>query len=213
MATQFTLGESARCTDGSCGVVSRLILDPVARTLTHLVIEPRHRSADGRLVPVDLVEGTDAGIRLRCTMAEFDRLDPAEETELVDEPVYGEEAMIQGYTDAGEAFPSGLSGTGIGMPQASAGPHVIVNETIPSGETDFVRHERVHAVDGEIGRIEGFVVDGADHKVTHVLLKEGHLWGRKEVAIPVSAVASVENGIQLTITKEQVEKLPPRDRP
>jgi hypothetical protein len=25
--------------------------------------------------------------------------------------------------------------------------------------------------------------------VTHVLLQEGHLWGRKEVAIPITAVA------------------------
>jgi hypothetical protein len=44
--------------------------------------------------------------------------------------------------------------------------------------------------------------------VTHVLLKEGHLWGRKQVAIPVSAVASVDAGIRLNITKKQVENLP-----
>ncbi|MBV9095981.1 MAG: hypothetical protein JO132_19270 [Streptosporangiaceae bacterium] len=211
MATQFTLGQSASCTDGSCGVVSRLILDPVARTLTHLVIEPRHRSADGRLIPVDLVEGTDGQIRLRCTMAEFDQLDPAEEVEPVDAPVYGEEAAIQSYADIDGM---GIGGTisGIGAP-VSPGPYMIVSDTVPSGETDFVRHERVHAADGEIGRIEGFVVDRADRKVTHVLLAEGHLWGRKEVAIPVSAVASMENGIWLTITKDQLGELPPRDRP
>jgi hypothetical protein len=45
--------------------------------------------------------------------------------------------------------------------------------------------------------------------MTHVLLREGHLWGRKEVAIPVSAVTGVQNGIRLNITKQQVENLPP----
>jgi hypothetical protein len=45
--------------------------------------------------------------------------------------------------------------------------------------------------------------------VTHVLLQEGHLWGRREVAIPASAVTKVENGIWLSLTKEQVEGLPP----
>jgi len=45
--------------------------------------------------------------------------------------------------------------------------------------------------------------------MTHVLLQEGHLWGRKKVAIPVSAVTGVENGIRLNLTKEQVEDLPP----
>jgi hypothetical protein len=40
-------------------------------------------------------------------------------------------------------------------------------------------------------------------------LQEGHMWGRKEVAIPVSAVVSVDAGIRLNITKKQVEDLPP----
>jgi len=48
--------------------------------------------------------------------------------------------------------------------------------------------------------------------VTHVLLREGHLWGRKEVAIPVSAVTDVTDGIVLNLTKEQVEDIPPLGR-
>ena len=36
-----------------------------------------------------------------------------------------------------------------------------------------------------------------------------HLWGRKQVAIPASAVASVNSGIQLNITKKQIAELPP----
>jgi hypothetical protein len=39
---EFTLGARASCPDGFCGVVSRTILDPAARTVTHLVIGPRH---------------------------------------------------------------------------------------------------------------------------------------------------------------------------
>jgi hypothetical protein len=47
--------------------------------------------------------------------------------------------------------------------------------------------------------------------VTHVLLQEGHLRGRREVAIPISAVASTATGIQLKITKQDVQDLPPVD--
>ena len=82
-------------------------------------------------------------------------------------------------------------------------------ESLPLGETEVERHESVHAVDGEIGRVEGFVVDPADNTVTHVLLQEGHMWGRKEVAIPVSAIDSVDAGIRLNLNKQQVEDLPP----
>ena len=42
------------------------------------------------------------------------------------------------------------------------------------------RGDPVHALDGEIGRVQGLLVDPDDHRVTHVLLEEGHLWGRKK---------------------------------
>jgi hypothetical protein len=42
-----------------------------------------------------------------------------------------------------------------------------------------------------------------------VLLKEGHLWGRKQVAIPISAVTlSGAEGIALKISKDDVRDLP-----
>jgi hypothetical protein len=45
--------------------------------------------------------------------------------------------------------------------------------------------------------------------VTHVLLQEGHFWGHKEVAIPVTAVTGVDLGVRVNLTKEQVGELPP----
>src|SRR5438045_4183547 len=79
------------------------------------------------------------------------------------------------------------------------------------GEEELEGGEPVHAVDGEIGRVAGLRVDPGSHRVTHVLLQEGHLWGRKDVVIPASAVTKVEGGIWLNLTKEQVEALPPAD--
>jgi hypothetical protein len=37
------------------------------------------------------------------------------------------------------------------------------------------------------------------------------LWGRKEVAIPIGAVTGVEAGIHLSISKQEVQDLPPVD--
>ena len=73
------------------------------------------------------------------------------------------------------------------------------------------RGEHVHATDGHIGKVQGLVIDPESHHVTHVLLQEGHLWGRKEVAIPIGAVTGVDDGIRLNITKQQVQDLPPVD--
>ena len=50
----------------------------------HLVVTPKQRHQPGRLVPVDRVDTEVGEIRLRCTIAEFGELDPAEVTELVE---------------------------------------------------------------------------------------------------------------------------------
>jgi PRC-barrel domain len=190
---QFAIGAKASCADGPCGELRRLIVDPAADTVTHLVIEPKHRQHPGRLVPLDLVDSTAGEIRLRCTIAEFDRLEPAEERELVEGPGLG----IGG--------PVGMTPYA-GIPTPAL---VVDQEIVPVGEEQVGPGEPVHALDGEIGQVQGFLVDPGDHRVTHVLLREGHLWGRKEVAIPVSAVTEVRDGIRLNMTKQQVEQLPP----
>jgi hypothetical protein len=80
---QFTIGAKASCSDGTHGEVTRVIVDPVAEAVTHLVVEPEHRRGLGRLVPIGLVDATAGQIRLRCTKAEFEKLEPAEETRFI----------------------------------------------------------------------------------------------------------------------------------
>jgi sporulation protein YlmC with PRC-barrel domain len=190
--TEFAMGTTASCSDGVCGEVSRIIVDPATRVVTHLVIEPKHGQEPGRLVPLDLVDTTTGRVRLRCTRAEFGNLDPAQESRLVE--------------NTGSSIGVGGTRTPMGI---SHDVRAVVEDVVPLGETEVGRGEHVHALDGEIGQVEGFLVDPGDHRVTHVLLQEGHLWGRKEVAIPVSAVTGVENGIRLNMTKKQIEDLPP----
>ena len=77
---RFVIGAEVSCSDGSCGQVRRVVVDPVAEAVTHLVVGPEHPHGLGRLVPVDLIDATAGEIRLRCTLAEFARLSWAKET-------------------------------------------------------------------------------------------------------------------------------------
>ena len=209
-AAQFVIGAEVSCSDGACGQVRRVVVDPVAEAVTHLVVEPEHRRDSGRLVPLDLIDATAGHIRLRCTQAEFGKLDPAEETQFI--------AGTTGYAGYGPGQVSywpyygmgvggmgrmGMSGMGSGTPSQT-----VTCDTVHAGEVEIRRGEHVQATDGDIGRVQGLVIDPGNHHVTHVLLQEGHLWGRKDVAIPVSAVASTSDGIRLSISKHEVRDLP-----
>lgn len=205
--TPFSIGAEVSCSDGACGEVSRVVVDPVARVVTHLVVEPKHRQGLGRLVPLDLVEATPGEVRLSCTLAEFEQLDSAEETQFVPGSggyaAYGPEQVL--------SWPYyGLGGAaGVQGEMVAPVSQTVTYDTVPVGEVAVRRGEHVHATDGDIGLVQGLVIDPRSHSVTHVLLQEGHLWGRKEVAIPIGAVTRVDDGIRLNITKHDVQDLPP----
>jgi len=203
--TQFTIGADVSCSDGPCGTVIRVVLNPVAEELTDLVVEPTHRQGLGRLVPLSLVDASTGEIQLRCTIAEFEKLGSAEETEFVPGTAgyaaYGPEQVL--------SWPYyGLGGMNMELETVS---QTVTYDKVPLGEVAVRRGQQVQATDGDIGRVQGLVVDPSSHHVTHVLLQEGHLWGRKEVAIPISAVADSADGIQLKISKQDVQDLPPVD--
>jgi hypothetical protein len=63
------------------------------------------------------------------------------------------------------------------------------------------------ADDHFLGEVDGFVVDGGH--ITHFVLERGHLWGKREITIPIGAVAKVENdAVSLSLSKAQVDDLP-----
>jgi sporulation protein YlmC with PRC-barrel domain len=200
--TQFRIGADASCTDGPCGDVIRVVVNPVAEVVTDLVVEPKHREGLGRLVPLDLVDvdAASGDVTLRCSLAEFEKLEAAEETHFL--PGGG---IYTGYA-TGQVFSLPYYGLGPG----NITPPVIT-DALPLGEVAVRRGEQVLATDGGIGRVQGLVIDRATHHVTHFLLQEGHLWGRKDVAIPIGAVSGIEGGIRLTLTKQEVQDLPAVD--
>jgi hypothetical protein len=213
LISELRIGAVAVCSDGYRGEVRAVVIDPVAAVVTRVVIEPEGRSGLARLVPLDLAEAeadTDDNdvraapgkLRLRVTEAEFMALDPAEET--LAEFAVGQTVPVQ-------LLPAGWRGTG--EPVARGGDILRVPEretidVIPPGDVEEHRGDHVHATDGDIGQLRGFRLDPASGRVTHVLLGEGHLWGRKEVAIPFDKIAGFDDGISLSLTRRQVADLP-----
>ena len=196
---RFTIGGEVSCTDGPCGTLTRMVLDPVADVVTHLIVQPRREHEPAKLVPVELVDSAADEIRLKFASADFYTLDPAKEEQFIasdnDVPDYRTTDTV--------AWPYfGYRG---------ARGHLEADDAIPPGEVEVQRGERVNATDGHIGQVEGLVIDPESHHVTHVLLQEGHPWGRKQVTIPIGTVTRVAERIEVNLTKQQVRDLPEVD--
>lgn len=191
---EFTIGGPVRCSDGAAGTLVALIADPVRTAVAHVAVEPAHRPGEARLVPIGTVASADgSGVTLSCTLEELAALPAFRDVEFIPySPEFG---------DLGAA----LAVPYYGLPPTDM--PVLVDD-VPAGEVEIRRHDPVQATDGGIGRVEGLVVS-AEGAITHVLLQEGHLWGRREVAIPVSAVERIDvEGVHVRMSKDEIGDLP-----
>jgi hypothetical protein len=149
-STEFIIGSSVSCSDGPSGELTRVVVDPAARSVTHLVVGPPHRGGTSRLVPVRLAGAGTAAIHLRCTMSQFEGLQVAEETQIVPgalgELGHGPDHKLSApYYGRGGMGLAMAVGTGLG---AGTAPRRITSDRIPAGKVEVRRGEHVHATDG-----------------------------------------------------------------
>ena len=200
----LAIGAAAACTDGFPAELKGLVVDPRARAVTHLVIEPEHAQGLARLVPLDHADATAEPIRLGYTEAEFKDLDPAEET--LAEFVPGYEVPVQ-LLPVGEGWrpADGPVAGGETIPQIREMETIPL---IPETEVEESGGDQVRATDGHLGQLHGLRVNPDNGEVLSVLVKR-HPWGHAELAIPIGQVSGFEGGVQLSITKQEAKDLTP----
>jgi sporulation protein YlmC with PRC-barrel domain len=80
---------------------------------------------------------------------------------------------------------------------------------IPHDELAVYRGMAVRTSEGKVGEVDELVVDPDSGEITHLLMRKGHLWGAKDVAIPVTAIDLVDaDEVYLNIDNEAVAALP-----
>ena len=200
---EIPLNVQVKCTDGGCGRSEYVLIDPVADQVTHLVVK-EDASGTEHIVPVDFVAETIADtIRLRCSKAELEKMDPFIKTKFIEEKVPNSNFASGGTYGLGSYYylPYVKSETPI--------YEAVEHQQIPPGELAVSRGTRVEAKDGFVGKVDEFVVNPKNGHITHLVMREGHLWGQKDVIIPLSALGTTLNDtVFLKLDKHQIETLP-----
>lgn len=205
------LGAPVSCSDGDLKELADVVIDPSQRRVTHLVVQPRDDLA--RLVPISIARSGDQpgpSIDLDCTIAEFERLEPVHAAAYLR---LGEHPREEGDWEVGieelSPMPTGSfapGGIDAGTGPTGYDPHVVASyDRVPKGDVEIRRRSAVTSSQGEhLGHVDGFVLDD-DHRITEFVLQHGHLWGKREVVIPISAVARIENDeVLLNLSKNEV---------
>lgn len=98
-----------------------------------------------------------------------------------------------------------MEGYDLGTPAAV----FVEQEEVPAGGIVVRKGEKVFATDGHVGKVDEFLIEKMKGRITHLIMREGHLWGKKDISIPVNQIDRYEDGdIRLKISKSEVESLP-----
>lgn len=210
---RLDLGKPVRCTDGVVGKLSDIVIDPTNKRVTHLVVRPHDGVDDAHLVPIELAHGAGESpdeISLRCTADEVRQLDNVREFAYLR---LGESPASDPDWDVGVqdvlALPYYQS-AGYVEPMGPMDPNVgVTYDRVPKGEVEVRRSSSVITADGHyVGDVDGFLVDDEEH-ITHFVLERGHLWGKREVTVPIGAVSKVESdSVTVDLSKEELGQLP-----
>ena len=194
---EIPLDVQVHCTDGRCGRSTHVILNPTTEQVTHIVVRERRPSRVERMVPIEWVETSAAEIIvLSHTKEDLVHLDIFNPTDFIytEIPHYATDPKL-----------------------TAIWPYVvpvkrIIDEKIkriPPSELAVGRGARVRATDGRVGRGDEFVMGPNSGNITHLCLREGHLWGQREICIPVLCIDRIEeNIIHLNVDKETFEAMP-----
>jgi sporulation protein YlmC with PRC-barrel domain len=184
------------CTDGHYGRSTLIILDPTNEKVTHVVVRESRFPHAQFLVPVEWIVSSEAkSIQLKCQCKDVTLLDPFIEKQYIPSDLFSYGAdpfLFQPYVIPEKDFINAE------------------NEGVPAGELAVRRGTRVKATDGYIGHVNELLIDPKTRFITHLVLREGHLWGQKEVTIPVAHIERIEEDtVYLKLNKADIEALSP----
>lgn len=184
-----------KCSDGLCGRSTYIVLNPASDRVTHLVVQERSFPNIERLVKINQIIHSDSGhIHLRCSKEEFSQMEPFIESDFLPSDMYDMEEtpyLIWPYS-----VPESVN-------------ILLEYEHIPVNELAVQRGAGIYASDDYIGKLDEFLIDPTNEQITHLIIREGHLWNRRDITIPISEVDRIEeDGVFLKLSKDDIEKLP-----
>jgi sporulation protein YlmC with PRC-barrel domain len=211
---RFDLDSPAACVDGVFGDLADVVIDPGARRVTHLVVREHAGAQLARLVPLARARrsaGSDPGVSLDFTLAELNAIEPAQQSEYVR---LGERPVDDPRWDPGieEIFGTpgygnlGVDALGAGMGPPDIDPHATLTyDRIPKGNVEIRRTSDVTSADGHhLGHVIGLNVD-EQGRIEQLIIEHGHLWGKREIAIPNKAIDRIESdAVVLSVPADQV---------
>jgi sporulation protein YlmC with PRC-barrel domain len=193
------------CTDGSAGHSTYVVVNPITKQITHLVVKSNWLSNQEYMVPIDQVKETLPDfILLKCSRDDLKKMEPFEYEEYIQTKLPDFERWHDDYV----SWPLVLPSSDFDHEEVDA-TIPVTRTNIPLGELAVRRGARVEATDGYVGQVDELLINSKNMQVTHLILRDRHIFSQREIAIPVSQINHLdEDKVYLKLDKKNIEALP-----
>ncbi len=211
---QIREGAEVLTADGDkAGEVDRVVLDPMTKEVTHLVVQKGFLFKTEKVVPMSLVgPATEKYVTLWQTAGEMDELPDYEETDYVAAEVESHKGQAQAPTARPlYAYPPFVLPGKLSARSAYSVPDYVVRleKNIPEGTVALEAGATVFDSDGQqVGAIDRILVDSESEQATHLLVEEGFLRKFRRL-VPISWITRIrEETVELSVAADVVRNLP-----
>ena len=192
------------CSDGIAGYLTNVIVNPITKQITHLVVKSYWPSNHEYMVPFkQVVETATDMIMLACSLEELKTMEPFMSEQYFRTQIPDYEGWRNVY-----AWPMVLPVSVSNMKEVDTYITREIENT-PLGEIAVRRGAKVEATDGSVGQVDELLINSNNMQVTHLVLRDRNILNQREVTIPITQIDRVyEDRIYLKLDKKSVEELP-----
>lgn len=182
-APPLRIGAPVHALDGRYGTLVKVVVDPHARRVTHMIVRKGWLLTEDRVIPIERVARVDKeGIYLNASSAELNQHARYQEEAFV-EPLPGWEALMP-YSAADTLF-WGSPYFGIAPPVLPVIEHVMPIG-VPEGEVVLRRGAEVIFNGESVGTLDHMLFDPTSGMLTHLVVQENG--SRRRVSVPAEWV-------------------------
>lgn len=208
--------------DKHVGHIERVVIDPVTKEVTHVVIEHGIILTNDKVLPVQLVaSATDERVTLKPDITNLDEIPDFQQTHYIGVnererqamayPTEGHATPFYGYAPFGTAFYDfpGYIGPAAGGPIPNHDYARTTREQIPENTTALREGAKVFSSDDQhVGEVERLFIDEGSKKATHLVISQG-LFLKSHKLIPINWVKRImEDSVYLGVQAHTLEELP-----
>jgi osmotically-inducible protein OsmY/sporulation protein YlmC with PRC-barrel domain len=188
-APPLRIGAPVYARDGRFGTLAKVVVDPHARRVTHLVVRQGWLLTEDRVIPIERVaRAASDGVYLDSASTDLDGY-----------PRYREESFIEPLADWEELEPYLAADTlfwggpyiGVAPPAMPAAAHT-VPAGVPEGEIVLRRGDPVFYDDGLVGSLDHVLINPTSGAMTHLVVEE-HETNRRVIA-PAEWICEIQPG-------------------